>query len=179
MRAVKSPMMATTVWPSSWKARSTSRTARWPMCMSGAVGSSPSLIRSFSPRSSRARRWSATWISTARSWSISHNRTEGEAPLPRPLPSEWGGEPLAPTTPRSLPKAGAVLPAQLPADRLQLRVDLDVGQGSLVATEGEREGHALVAFGDLAAPVLVEGAHGLEQRTPSLLDRGLEPPGPD
>src|SRR6266571_1158290 len=69
-------MMRTAVCPSSWKARSTSSTTRWPTWMSGAVGSMPSLTRSLSPRSRRPRRWSATSISTARSRSQSKSESD-------------------------------------------------------------------------------------------------------
>src|SRR5256885_14233394 len=55
--------------------RRVSSTTRWPTCRSGAVGSRPSFTRSLSPRASRARRWSSTWISTARSRSRSKNDT--------------------------------------------------------------------------------------------------------
>src|SRR5579864_6270400 len=66
-------MIKTTVWPSSWNARRASSTTKCPTCRSGAVGSRPSLIRSLSPRARRVRRWSATWISTARSRRRSKN----------------------------------------------------------------------------------------------------------
>src|SRR5579859_7702494 len=65
--------MSTTVWPWSWNRRSVSRTTRWPTCRSGAVGSRPSFTRSLSPRSRRTRRWSTTWISTARERRSSNN----------------------------------------------------------------------------------------------------------
>lgn len=50
--AVKSPMRRTAVWPSSWNWRSFSMTTVWPRCMSGAVGSTPSLMRRGRPSSS-------------------------------------------------------------------------------------------------------------------------------
>src|SRR3954452_15500638 len=48
-RAVKSPTIRTTLWPRSWNSRSFCRTTVWPRWMSGAVGSRPSLARSWRP----------------------------------------------------------------------------------------------------------------------------------
>ena len=44
--AVKSPMIRTTVWPRSWNWRSLRSGTACPRCRSGAVGSTPSLMRS-------------------------------------------------------------------------------------------------------------------------------------
>jgi hypothetical protein len=55
---VKSPIKKITRWPRSCKSRSLLRTTVWPRWMSGAVGSSPSLILSGTPvASERASFW--------------------------------------------------------------------------------------------------------------------------
>ncbi len=49
IRLVKSPIRKMTVCPRSWSWRILFSTTVWPMWMSGAVGSSPSLMRSGVP----------------------------------------------------------------------------------------------------------------------------------
>ena len=49
IRLVKSPIRKMTVWPRSCSWRILFSTTVWPMCISGAVGSSPSLMRSGTP----------------------------------------------------------------------------------------------------------------------------------
>src|SRR3981081_4659340 len=79
-------MIKTTVCPSSWNARRTSSTTRCPTCRSGAVGSSPSLTLSLSPRLRRACRCSVMWIWTARS-----RRRSKNAELTAALGMDWAG----------------------------------------------------------------------------------------
>lgn len=62
---VKSPMMRTTLWPSSWNWRIFLRTTAWPRCRSGLVGSAPSLTVRGRPSLSLARSSSSGTISSA------------------------------------------------------------------------------------------------------------------
>ena len=49
IRAVKSPMISTAVWPASWKARNLRNRMLWPRWMLLPVGSMPSFTRSGRP----------------------------------------------------------------------------------------------------------------------------------
>src|ERR1700682_2273781 len=121
-------MMRTAVWPAPWNIRSTSRTTRCPTWMSGAVGSMPSLTRSFSPAARRRRRFASSWISTA--WSRSRFQRERSLMLePGLLVVEVGGrvgwDHGQEDERRGLPEGGD---QQRPEHRLADRVvDLDLG----------------------------------------------------